>query len=75
MEKRKNEDLPLRATKPCLVCDSFAYEWGWTYQGTFRQGKPIELNLFGRPMRTLQARRCTHCGNVQLFTPPDWTLV
>lgn len=72
--KRKRGEQPLRFKTPCHVCGSLAYEWGWTYKGTFRHGKPIVINLFRRPVRILQARCCTQCGNVQLFTPPDWTL-
>jgi hypothetical protein len=65
--------LPLNPRdRPCVICGKSDYEWGQVVVG---RESPREWTYFWPDGITLEdvdfgiiARRCTSCGNIQLFT-------
>jgi hypothetical protein len=56
---------------PCHVCGSRSYSWG-TLAAQSINFTADDASILAKALRfgwNLRARRCDHCGNVQMFAP------
>ena len=62
-----------RTDHPCPACGGRSYSWGQIQAHQFRfvpDGASMLYRFFGGNW-WLRARRCDHCGSLQVFTEPD----
>lgn len=66
-EKPKRKHVP----SECPICGGIHFEWGKTHIFRGNSFQPIAFRSenagFFESSKPLSARRCTNCGNVQLF--------
>jgi hypothetical protein len=69
MNNQPNQKSYTQQEAPCLICGSQNFVWGRTVGESASQWVYFRADGAGwGEGEKLQARKCTDCGNVQLFT-------
>lgn len=65
------EEVGAKSDLPCPVCGGRSYSWGMLHASGIKfipESASILEKAFQIGFR-MSARRCDHCGNIQLFAP------
>lgn len=72
--KRKNDNKP-KTVRTCPICGEKRFSWGKThlFRGSSNYPLAFRSNSTGmfESSQKLRARKCTSCGNIQLFADVD----